>query len=302
MVDQTVHPSGLPKISRAQFVAMMRGAVEQGQGFAAGKMGGSERNILLFPTLDHDRREGRRAIDVMMGFHGKVQTGLFPRDGDFYREFAGFYAQQVRQLDTLGLFGWAGESRALKHYGFTFPLTYFSDQEPDRSIPEAADICYLPAFAGKKLLLISPFAPLLVERANKACFEAVWAKTGKQWFAPAQVKGITMPYGWAPETKERYGTSLALYSEFEQQMAEVDFDVALIAAGALGIPLACCAKRMGKAAISLGGHLQVLFGVAGKRWRDQAEWRDNYFTDAWIDVPPDYRPTQARLADGGAYW
>jgi hypothetical protein len=77
----------------------------------------------------------------------------------------------------------------------------------------------------------------------------------------------------------------------------------LIAAGGLGIPLASQVKRMGRTAISLGGHLQVLFGVMGRRWRDRKNWNQNYFNDAWIPMPGHYRPVAAELlSDGGAYW
>jgi hypothetical protein len=292
-------------IDRRSFVRMVGNALAGGRGFAAGKLGGSERWALLYPLVKAEvEGQGRqRALDVMMGHMGETQSGLFPRDPDFYRRFSAFFTAKVAQLDAIGLFGWKGEERVLEDYRFAGERMRFLDQEPDRSIPDRTDRCYLPFFHGRRLLLVSPFAPLLVERANEATFEAVWARTGKRWFHPAAVDGLAMPYGWDAETQARHADSIALFEALRAEMEGRDFDVALISAGGLGIPLAAAAKAMGKAAISLGGHLQVLFGVAGRRWREeQPEWRDHYFNDAWINPPEDYRPTRPTLLEGGAYW
>ena len=43
-----------------------------------------------------------------------------------------------------------------------------------------------------------------------------------------------------------------------------DFDVALIAAGSYGMPLAAAIKRMGKGAIYVGGGLQVAHGACAR--------------------------------------
>ena len=55
-----------------------------------------------------------------------------------------------------------------------------------------------------------------------------------------------------------------------------DYDICLIGAGAYGFPLAAHVKRKGKKAIHLGGALQLLFGVKGKRWEDP-----NYGVNEW---------------------
>ena len=76
----------------------------------------------------------------------------------------------------------------------------------------------------------------------------------------------------------------------------------MIAAAGLSIPLAAHIKELGKVGISLGGHLQALFGVLGKRWRLSPEWQQRYINDAWIDMPPEYCPAETNVGDAGAYW
>jgi hypothetical protein len=128
----------------------------------------------------------------------------------------------------------------------------------------------------------------------------VWAKIGKPWFQPRSVQALELPYGYARATHARYGTAFDLLAETVDEVGRRRFDVALIAAGGLAIPLATAIKDQGRIAISLGGHLQVLFGVLGARWRDKRSWQERYFNDAWVDVPERYRPDYAETGEN--YW
>ena len=71
--------------------------------------------------------------------------------------------------------------------------------------------------------------------------------------------------------------------------------------GIAAIPLAAAVKRLGRVAIDLGGHLQVLFGVLGKRWRASPAWMETYVNEQWMDMPARYRPTVTGVCDNGAY-
>ena len=73
-------------------------------------------------------------------------------------------------------------------------------------------------------------------------------------------------------------------------------------AAGLAVPIVSHIKGRGRVAIDLGGHLQVLFGVLGKRWRDSDEWRARYVNADWIDMPARYRPVETGVCDSGAYW
>ena len=181
-------------------------------------------------------------------------------------------------------------------------LTYSLDAEPDRSIPDRPEHCFLPALQGRRVLIVCPFAQLLAERAERATFEAVWARTGKRWLEPATVDALEFPYGFEPETERVFGNIDALLQHICDRIDARDFDVALIGAAGLAMPVAAHVKRRGRVAIDLGGHLQVLFGVKGKRWRNDPEWAERYFNDAWIEMPKRYRPTRADVCDCGAYW
>jgi hypothetical protein len=282
-------------------------ALADGRGFAAGKLGFSEQCVLGYAPLLEREQEPRRiaAYEATLRFHCERQTGIFPTDRSFLKRFAAVYAEHVRDLDLVGLFGGPQESllrawHRLPGRGIPYRL-----MEPDISMPDRPERCYLPLLAGKRLLIVAPFARLLAARCERATFEATWAKTGKRWFAPASVAAVEFPYGYVTETEthRRFGDVLRLHEQVCADIARHEFDVALIAAGALGIPLATSVKRLGRIGLSLGGHLQVIFGVRGRRWNDDPFYRDHVMNEAWIDVPAGYRPRGfTNLTDGGAYW
>lgn len=294
-----------PIHSRQFILDGIKYALETGSGYAAGKLGPSELHWMIYPVLKEQgtSRIGMLDFEKKLKHHALKNSGLFPADLDFYLQYNNYFVPHVMNMDSLGVFLNLDrmENVVIGHYGL-HNLVHFMDQEPDRSIPQRPDRCYLPFFRGKKILLICPFAKLLKQRANKSDFDGVWAKTGKKWFYPETVDAIEFPYGFSTETHLRYSTVLNLIDEIHDEIRTRKFDIALIGAGGIAIPLASTIKDMGKIAIDLGGHLQVLFGVIGKRWREEGDWADRYFTDSWIDMPTEYRPKEIDVCDHGAYW
>ena len=292
-------------IAKDRFIADIGAAVQANAGYAGGKIGFSEQHWLSYPIVLAATKEPRkiRAYETVLWHHFENQSGVYPSNPQLALEFVAQYAESVRQLDCLGLFGTSIEASIIRYHGLNCRFIRFHDMEPDRSTPADDAHCYLPHFRGLRLLLIAPFADLLRQRANQETFEKVWARTGKRWFHPADVAALDFPYAFDPETQSRYRTVLELRDSIIARIDHVDFDVALVAAGALGIPLAAHIKRSGRIAISLGGHLQVLFGVLGKRWRNRQSWHERYFNEHWIDMPERYRPKNwESRTDGGAYW
>jgi hypothetical protein len=91
-----------------------------------------------------------------------------------------------------------------------------------------------------------------------------------------------------------------LYS-MEKEMDLIDFDIALISAGAYSYPLALKAKQLGKIGIHTGGGLQLFFGIMGGRWDQDAKIlaKQNEF---WIRPSEKETPENAKGVEGGCYW
>ena len=76
-----------------------------------------------------------------------------------------------------------------------------------------------------------------------------------------------------------------------------DFDLALIGAGAWSLPLGSRIKQMGKSAIHLGGEMQLIFGIKGKRWENY-----NIYNSAWVEASPQEVPKNNNRVEDGCYW
>jgi len=95
-------------------------------------------------------------------------------------------------------------------------------------------------------------------------------------------------YIWHPKQKfiyyKTYNTAAGnnLHRDWEEtynlmceDIKKLDFDVALLGCGGYGHPLCnFIYEEMNKSAIYIGGALQILFGVIGKRWEDNKEVSD----------------------------
>ena len=94
------------------------------------------------------------------------------------------------------------------------------------------------------------------------------------------------------------------------RMDATDYDIALIGCGAYGFPLAAHAKRMGKQSVHLGGALQLLFGIRGKRWENP-----NYgvrelgngaylqlINETWVRPSDQDKPATADQVEEACYW
>lgn len=294
-----------PQISKTEFIQLLTYAVEEKIGFAAGKAGFSEQALLRYTLIrTHPDSLKKRAYQAFLKYHCDYMTGVFPSNPEFLNDFSEFFLESVKGLNALGLMDGVNEFQLIKSLDIKAELTHFQSMEPDRSIPEHSSLCYLPIFKGKKILLISPYAEFIATRAKADIYDSVWRTSGKKWFKPSAIECLKIPYSYitATETHALYRDSVDLYKTICSQISKYEFDIALIGAGALGMPLANYIKSLGKVGISLGGHLQVIFGVAGARWRRDPEWQ-KYINPAWVDVPSSYQPMDKNdLTDQGAYW
>ena len=98
----------------------------------------------------------------------------------------------------------------------------------------------------------------------------------------------------------------------ENEISGIDFDICILGCGAYGLSLAATIKRMGKKAVHMGGGSQLLFGIKGKRWDNDAyHWKDlpqletNYsslYNKYWVRPSQSERPKSASKVEGACYW
>lgn len=291
-------------LSRKEFILELKDAIEHNHPFAAGRTGISEQFWMYYPLIlkEAKSKAAIRVFERHLRFHGYWQAGIFPAHPEFFLEYNDFYIHHIRTMDCLGLIlepimG----PKIIRTYDLSCRLLYFQDLVPDKSMPDDPDNCYLQYFKGKNILLICPFARVLKSRATREIFEGVWSKTGKRWFFPKSVEALEFPYGFEADTQKKFSNAIALFEDISSEIEKRYFDIALVAAAGLTVPIASCVKRLGKICVCLGGDLQILFGVLGKRWRDRESWKKKYFNEWWIDMPEHYKPAKAKACNE-AYW
>ena len=232
----------------------------------------------------------RRSSDIhlLSGFYFDSWTEI--------KNFSSLYLKALSNTDILGAWGvaftwiegrsFSKELTTLIPVGFTAPWieSYSPNNTPWSSSLE-----------GKKVLVISGFANSISAQHKRInlIFKGVdYPDFNLTTIKAPLVSGVRDPSGksW-----------FELLEQMEKQMAETDFDIALIAAGAFSYPLADFAKNLGKVGIHCGGGLQLFFGVMGNRWNNSPEVL-KYVNEYWIRPSSDERPKTADAIEDACYW
>ncbi len=161
---------------------------------------------------------------------------------------------------------------------------------------------------GKKVLVIHPFEKTIIHQYQKRekLFKNPLTLPEFELKTLKAVQGL----GGGYETKQ-YKTWFEALNSMYKKIDEIDFDVALIGAGAYGMFLANYVKELGKQAIHIGGATQLLFGIKGDRWLVAYgdDFHKDFINDEWIYPLKEDTPNQEMLKDftkgeGGicAYW
>ena len=160
----------------------------------------------------------------------------------------------------------------------------------------------------KKVLVIHPFAKLIEEqyKNKRTCiFE------NSQILPEFELQTIPAVQSLGGEHSKFQNWFEAL-EWMKDEIYKLNYDICLIGCGAYGFPLAAHVKRMGKKAVHLGGALQLLFGIRGKRWEDPnygvKAWGIPYgsytslINDFWVRPGEANKPRNADQVEGACYW
>lgn len=153
------------------------------------------------------------------------------------------------------------------------------------------------ALAGKRVLVVTPFASSVVSQYEKR--EKIWPANPE--LLPAfslSVVRAPLSGGIAPPEHRDWNESLTILKE---QVREHSFDVLIAGAGAFAPPLAALARSMGRIGINLGGSTQVLFGIRGARW-DRHPYISKFFNESWVRPSSAETPQDAHQVEGACYW
>jgi len=90
--------------------------------------------------------------------------------------------------------------------------------------------------------------------------------------------------------------------KMQKRIKDLNFDIAIIGCGSFGLPLGSFIKNVKeKPAIHLGGAVQILFGIMGKRW-ETSDRINKFVNNYWTRPFEEEKPPTYNLVEGGCYW
>ena len=153
------------------------------------------------------------------------------------------------------------------------------------------------ALAGKRVLVVHPFRDTILRQYARR--EQLFPGTGVLP-AFASLTVVQAVQGLAGQ-ETGYASWFDALAAMQRQMDAADYEVAIIGAGAYGLPLAAHARDTGHTAIQMSGATQLLFGIRGKRW-DAHPVISRLYNDAWVRPAESEGVAHRETVEGGSYW
>jgi hypothetical protein len=209
-----------------------------------------------------------------------LESGVFPPREDVYDKFINLTIDAITQSNIycdMTPLAWpdvlvignkiAPHAVRVPYYSIT------SFWEGNGHVLDASNPSWLYQLVGKVVLVVSMFHITGPRQYNREDSRVPRFKELK-WIAPPQSYAGQVPKGY--ENK----TWIDALDDTARKIADAGyFDVALLSCGAYGGPLQTHIRQLNASSIYVGGTLQAIFGIKGRRW---ARWYDK-----WIQTHPD---------------
>lgn len=222
---------------------------------------------------------------------GFFSKGAIRTNVDLNR-FAQLMIADSGELDLLGASYAMYEDYVFNHYCKNSEITEF-----DNLRVMVCDNSWGRALKGKKVLVIHPFSKSIESQYKRR--KQIWANENiLPEFKLITYKAIQTIAG---NNTENYSDWFEALDIMKKDISKIDFDITIIGCGAYGFPLAAECKRIGKKAIHLGGQVQMMFGISGKRW-EEIPYYQQFINEYWVHPMEEEIPNNFKKVEGGCYW
>ena len=258
------------------------------------RLGSSELGCASFYTRWRQRSFPRLRYPDALRRIMRMNAGFFPDEDSSLDRFAAMFLDGVALTDVMAVWFNRGEDAIVERFCPDARLIYLEALNAVlHERPWSSEL------EGKTVLVVHPFAKT-IERQYRDKRPLLFAN--ESTLPEFELKTITAIQS-AAGSRCAYATWFDALEYMHEQVAQVDFDVAIIGAGAYGLPLGATVKRMGRQAVHLGGATQLLFGIRGRRW--EVESPDDIaplFNEHWVRPSAEETPDNAGAVEGGCYW
>jgi len=223
-----------------------------------------------------------------------TNAGFFPPTQEKIKQFCELMLDEMKEVDVLG-------SWLVNENYFETRLANVKQIKLILLEPFWVNNPWTKALEGKKVLVIHPYARTIEQQYKKK--ELIFRNNLLPEFELITFKAVQSIGG----TKTEFADWFAALDYMKYEVDKIDYDICLIGAGAYGFPLAAHVKRMGKKGFHIGGSLQLLFGIKGKRWENE-QYHPTYnyvsqlMNEHWVRPETEEKPLTANIVEGGCYW
>lgn len=222
-------------------------------------------------------------------------AGVFPPTIETLKGYTDILTCSAKSIDILIAWFWMiNEKWAYKRYSPNAILcssaiydNYFFEDKP-----------WTIGLKDKRVLVIHPFAKLIEKQYERRdqlfAIDTILPRFELKTYKAVQSLGGSSEYNSWFEALEK----------MKYDISNLDFDVALIGCGAYGMPLGAFVKdTLRKQSIHIGGSLQLLFGIKGKRWEHKDyNYQQCLYNEYWVRPTEDLKPSNYKNVENGCYW
>jgi len=285
-----------PVVSARLASQIVSESISSGRPFLVSRLGETEAR-----ALNRWRTLGENTIEQELLRNLDTLSGVYPADELGFDEFRSIYLKSLEAVDLLAVrdsLDNSKESRQIEEE----VIENFAPDTPLISweclFPIKLKSPWTLALASKRVLVVHPFAHDIKQqhlRLNQVFPSRFLPSFELLSLAPPQLLGDSID-------RQRWSSWSSALESTKREISFLDFDVALVAAGAMGLPIAAHCKGLGKPTIHIGGELQLFFGIIGRRWETAVALPRGVVNDAWIKPSPSARPNGYEKVERGGYW
>jgi len=220
-------------------------------------------------------------------------SGFFPAKKEKIEQFCELMIHDIPEVDILG--SWLPDERMFDKELKNAKKVWLLNLEPFW-----ASNSWTKALEGKKVLVVHPFAQTIESQYKKR--NLIFSNNLLPKFELTTLKAVQS----IADEKTEYVDWFEALNYMKSEIDKRDYDICLLGCGAYGFPLAAHIKRSGKKSFHIGGSLQLLFGIRGKRWETGLYKTvynyDKLINEYWVRPDESEKPKASNKVEDSCYW